>query len=257
MRPIRLSRSVCIPFVISIAVNVLAGPGLWASEFHPGSRPSKIQTVQIASPELARALERLERTRTGAPISRFIRKRVRRIYFFDPTSPLGRRYAPYDGIWDRHRKEIGIRNTLSGKATDYLVSVIAHEGSHAMNASSMAPRIAHASAAEDYVSLMIENEVRAYKNQIHVWRELRAHLSTFERFVWVDGGDVWMERVQKHFRKGKNRFRQWLGNDLKYTQSYRQYWIRRVQLVGQVEKRLSRQAARNSRGVLQSKPGLH
>ena len=162
MRSIHVYRGFCL--TVTVLSFFLSSPG------ESAARPAapwmgKRYRVQIGNPVLSFALGRLETTRRGAPIAKYIRRQVNKLYFFDPESPSGSRYARYDGYWDRLRGEIAIRKTLDEDATDYLVSVLAHEGAHAMNSSRMAGRIARVSAARQYAALMIQEEKRAFKIQ--------------------------------------------------------------------------------------------
>ena len=181
--------------------------------------------VQIEIPVLSFALGRLATTRRGAPIAEYIRRHVNKVYFFDPESPSGSRYARYDGYWDRLRGEIAIRKTLGEKATDYLVSVLAHEGAHAMNSSIMVGRIERVSAARQYAALMVQEEKRAFKIQVNVWLELRSRVSTLDRLFYSNRGDSWMGRIRKQFQSSRKKVSKWLATDLHYAETYRGYWV--------------------------------
>lgn len=98
-----------------------------------------------------------------------------------------------------------------------------------MNASRVAERLARASSVDEYVARMVEDEQRAYTAQTRVWRELRQRLPLFQRLVWVNDGDVWMEEVEAMLDGGP-RFARWLEQDLNYKQFYSRQGTFRVRL---------------------------
>lgn len=233
MRSIHAYRSFCITasvlfFFLAFAGESTARPAVpWMG---------KRYRVQIGSPVLSFALGRLATTRRGAPIAEYIRWKVNKLYFFDPESPSSSRYARYDGSWDRLRGEIAIRKTLGEEATDYLVSVLAHEGAHAMNSSIMAGRIARVSTAQQYAALMVQEEKRAFKIQVDIWLELRSSMSPLRRLFSSDRRDRWMGKIRDRFQSSRERVSKWLARDLRYAETYHRYWERLTQALAKSKK---------------------